>query len=172
MFGRIDQLLPVVVVVLGVATARADIGYLPMAGPPALRFRVPPPVAQRLPAPVVPPLPAPILLPAPLMPPSPPAQSATNQAAPAKMIKVVAVTNAPALEYDSRDFAPIPAPSNAPDAVISPQMLIKYFTQSAMPATNGVSAGTGVPLGFTPPSVAAPSVKPAPPPPAVVPNPK
>jgi hypothetical protein len=69
----------------------------------------------------------------------------------------VAVTNGPALEFEARE--PLTGP--APDGVISPQMLMQYFTPSSKTATNAASLGVVAPIGFTPPPVTAP----APPPP-------
>lgn len=159
MFGRIHQWLAAVVVVgiLKVATAWADAGYLPQAGPLPFRFRIPPPpVAEHLNAPPAPPPPAPIALPTPPMPSAPPE---TTIATPARMVKpvAVAVTNGPALEFEARE--PLTGP--APDGVISPQMLMQYFTPSSKTATNAASLGVVAPIGFTPPPVTAP----APPPP-------
>jgi hypothetical protein len=65
------------------------------------------------------------------------------------------VTNAPPVEYNARDFgnAAVPVP---PDAIVSPQMLIKYFTLS----TNGTGMSAAAPVGFTPPTVAVPGTPP------------
>jgi hypothetical protein len=158
MFRRIHQLLPAAVGLLGVATAWADAGYLPLAGPLPLRFRLPPVlVAEHASDPLPPPPPAPIVLPTPPMPPEPPQ---TSNAAPAKMDKPVAVTNAPALEFDAREPVTGPASATSPDGVISPQMLIKYFTVSANPATNAAGVAAVGPIGFTPPPVTAPAPTP------------
>jgi hypothetical protein len=159
MSGRIYQLFVAAVVgILGVATARAERGYLPQAGPLPLRFRLPPAVPHQVaPTPLPSPPVAPILLPAPPMPPAPPE---TTNAAPAKPIQVP--TNAPAVEFEAREPLAV-SPSNAvPEGAISPQMLIKYFTSPTAAATNAPGIGAAPPvIGFTPPAVPAP----APPPP-------
>jgi hypothetical protein len=164
MFGRIHQLLPAVVVgFLGSATAWADVGYLPLAGPLPLRFRVPPaPAPEHVHLPVAPPLPAPISMPPP-MPSMPPPPQETSKVAPAKVVMPAVPTNGPPLEYNAREPVIGPAPATAPDAVISPQMLLQYFTPPTHPATNGVSVGVVTPLGFTPPPVAPLPGKPSPP---------
>jgi hypothetical protein len=162
MFGRIHHLLAAavgVVGVLGVTPAWAGAGYLPQAGPLALRFRVPPaPAAEHLNPPVAPPVPAPIALPPQPMASTPPE---TSNAASANMLKpVVALTNAPALEYNARE----PLTTAVTDSVISPQMLIKYFTASPKTAPNANGAGVVTPVGFTPPPVTTPAPTPTPPP--------
>jgi len=156
MFGRIHQLLPAVVGFLGVATAWADAGYLPQAGPMALRFRVPPaPVAEHPHAPPAPtpPPPAPIALPSPSMLSAPPE---TTNAAPTMIFKPAPMTNAPALEFEAREPISGPGPTAAQDGVISPQMLIKYFTTPTNSSTNAAVRGVVSPIGFTPPPVTPP----------------
>ena len=166
MFGRIHQLLPALVGFLGVATAWADTGYLPQTGPMPLRFRVPPPpVAEHVRAPVAPPPSAPIALPPPPMPPAPPVAS---NAAPANIVMPVVPTNGPALEFEAREPVIGPGPAAAPDGVISPQMLIKYFTTPAILGTNAAGMGVVAPVGFTPPPVTTPVTTPAPTPPALI----
>jgi hypothetical protein len=159
MFGRIHQLLPAVMGILGAATAWADAGYLPQAGPMPLRFRVPPPPpAEHTDAPMPPLLPAPIVLPAPPMPSQPPESS---NAPPSNTGKPVAVTNGPPLEFNARE--PVAGPTIiAPDAVISPQMLIKYFTVPTSAATNAPIAAPVTPMGFTPPPVTPSAPPPTP----------
>jgi hypothetical protein len=155
MFGRIHQLLPAVVGVLWVATAWADTGYLPLAGPLPLRFRhLPPPVAK--PVIVAPPTNAPIALialPEPPMLYGPPAP--TNATA----VLPVTVTNAPALEFSAGESVVGPS-TPAANAVVLPQMLIHFFTTSTNAATNATSVGVVTPIGFTPPPVLAPTLAP------------
>jgi hypothetical protein len=158
MFRRIHQWLSAAVGVFGFATAWAASGYLPQAGPLPLRFRVPlPHITEHAEVPVAPPLPAPIALPAPPMPPAPPE---VFNAAPAKAVKPVAITNGPPLEYNARESFSEPLPGASADAVISPQMLIKYFTPPANASTNAPGAGVAAPMGFTPPPVPAPPATP------------
>jgi hypothetical protein len=88
------------------------------------------------------------------MPSAPP--EATN-AAPAKIEKPVAVTNGPALEFEAREPLTGPTPASPPNVVISPQMLIKYFTTPPPAATNAASVGAVTPVGFTPPPVTTPA---------------
>jgi hypothetical protein len=158
MFGRFRQLLPATAWVLGIASVWADAahvrqtGYLPQAGPLQLRFRaLPPPVSEENAQPAAPSPDPRILLPSPPMPATP-----TNSAV------IQPVTNGPAVEFNARE--PIPAaPTNAPEPVISPQMLIKYFMGStnAVSNTNASAPGANGPVGFTSPL----GTTPAPPPP-------
>jgi hypothetical protein len=171
MFGYIHQLLPAMTGVLGVATVWSDAGYLPRTGPLPLRFHVPPPAVVQVVAPVPPPFPPPFLppyfppvpisLPTPPMPPTPPDMSKTTNAPPAS----VAVTNGPALEFDAREPVTAPTAATSPDAVVSPQMLLKFFTASTNASTNvagnAASSGAGAPFGFTPPPM---TLAPTPPP--------
>ncbi|HEY3861333.1 MAG TPA: hypothetical protein VGO59_05540 [Verrucomicrobiae bacterium] len=162
---RIYQLWPMAVAgILGAAAARASAGYLPLDGPMPLRFRIapPPPVFAEPPPPppAHPFLLAPIELPSPPMP-SPPAE--TNNVPPAKAVRptppAASATNAPAVEYDARDPLADSKPPAVPDGVVSPQMLIRFFTGPApAPPNAGIAAPSG-PVGFTPP---APSGKPVP----------
>jgi hypothetical protein len=97
------------------------------------------------------------------MPSNPPDASKATNTPPASVI----TTNGPALEFDARP----PILGVAPEQVVSPQMLLKYFTTS----TNaGIGANTNAaghattlgvigPLGFTPPPL---TTSPPPPPPA------
>jgi len=174
MFGSINQLMPAITGVLGVATVWADAGYLPRSGPPSLRFREPPPpVVKQVEAPFPPPFlppffpaPEPIALPTPPMPQSPPDMtSLTNDPPPP-----ASVTNEPALEFDARDFAIDPAALPGSDMVVSPQMLLKYFALSNNVSTNAgkntLSARAIAPLGFLPPMVPVAAPTPPQPPPA------
>jgi hypothetical protein len=167
MFGRIHQLLPAVVVgFFGVATAWADAGYLPHAGPLPLRFRMPPPpVAERPSVPAPPPPPAPIVLPTP---PMPSVLPETTNALP-KPAKPEAVTNGPALRFDAREPVTSPAPTSATNVVVSPQMLMQFFTIPTKAAARGTNAGVVEPIGFSPPSV--PTPPPTPPAPGKAPSP-
>jgi hypothetical protein len=153
MFGRFRHLFPATQWVLGVATVWADAGYLPQAGPVPLRFRaLAPPVSEQVNEPVAPAPRAPISLPSPPIPPIPP------------------VTNGPALEFNAREPVIDPAPVVVPEAAVSPQMLMKFFTAptKAVTNTNATDAGVMAPVGFTPPLVATPpassQAKPASPP--------
>jgi hypothetical protein len=160
MFGRINQLLPAVVVgVLGMASARADTGYLPQPGPLPLRFRIPPlPIAEHpgIPLPPTPPPSAPIALPTPSMPSKLP--ETTN--APPKTDKPEAVTNGPALIFEARELVTGPAPTSSTNAVISPQMLLQFFTTSTNAPAHAANAGVVTPIGFSPPPVATPAPTP------------
>jgi hypothetical protein len=153
MFGRIHQWLPALGF-LGVASVWAEPGYLPQIGPMALRFRVPPQGVVDYPR-ALPPPPAPLILPAPTMPIAPPAE--TSNAAPTAIVMPVIPTNGPPLEFNARepmnDFAPIAAPNG----VVSPQMLIKYFTTQPNPGTNAPGTGATTPVGFNPPPVTLPT---------------
>jgi hypothetical protein len=88
--------------------------------------------------------------------PSPPMPSGQKE----PTATIPAVTNAPAVEMEARDAAKASPTVVAPEPVISPQMLIKYFTTS----TNAVKSATtnmpaqeiGAPVGFTPPLGTAP----------------
>jgi hypothetical protein len=163
MLGYINQLLPAMTGIMGVATVWADAGYLTHAGPLPLRFRVPPPpmvspASAPVPAPFPPPFlppyfpPVPIALPTPPMPSSSLDTSMTSNAPPVS----IAATNGPALEFDARD-------ATTPDAVVSAQMLLKYFptstNSSATDSTNAPSNdnpfGLVSPLRFNPPTVTA-----------------
>jgi hypothetical protein len=83
----------------------------------------------------------------------PPEQPESSEAQPAIEPVPMSVTNGPALEYDARNFAPGPAGNQAPEAVVSPQMLIKYFAASTNAATNGGGTEVMTPFGFIPPAV-------------------
>jgi len=172
MFECIHQLLPAMAGVMGVATVWADGGYLPHAGPPALRFRDPPPPIVKqvntasFPPPFLPPFfPPPTLvsLERPLMPFRPSNSSKSTNDPVASGV----ATNGAALEFDAREPVLDPASPTGPDMIVSPQMLLKYFTTStnASPslASNATSLRVVAPLGFTPPPVA--TVAPTPPPP-------
>jgi hypothetical protein len=153
MLEHFRNFLPATAGVLGVATVLADAGYLPLAGPSPLRFRVVATAMSEPPAPPVPP--ATISLPSPPMPAAP---KETNGVPP-----VPAATNGPALEFNARDSAKVSAPTNAPDAVVSPQMLIKYFTtlSSTNATTNSALEKVIDPVGFTPPIIVPPPTPPA-----------
>jgi hypothetical protein len=155
MFERFRHFLPAAAWLFWAATAWADRGYLPVAGPLPLRFRVlPPPVSDQASAPAAP---AP---PAPISPPLPPMPSVPKETAPVPPIQPV--TNGPTLEYNAREPVTGSAPVMAPDGLISPQMLIKYFTTPAKAATHATSAEAMAPVGFTPPMVATPGPTPPP----------
>lgn len=163
MFTRILQWLPAVVVVLTIATASADSGFLPHAGPLPLRFRAPPPPAVEHAKPaVIAPVPATIALPAPTMPSAPPE---TNNVT----IKLAATTNAPAIEFVARDPDTTTPAVPVADKVISPQMLIQYFTTSTNAGVAPAGPGPRAPISFTPPPVTAPVTPPVKTPPSASP---
>lgn len=147
MSGRAHHLLPAVFGILGIATVWANAGYLPQVGPVPLRFRIPPPLPVNQAAA---PLPTPITLPTPPISSSTPE---TPQAGPEK--EIVVPKPGPAVEIEAGAPAFIRPPVVAPDAVISPQMLIKYFMNSTNAPTNN-APGVGVPFGFTPPAAGTP----------------
>jgi hypothetical protein len=152
MFGRFRHFLPAAAWLLGVASLWAEAGYLPQAGPLPLRFRVlPSPVEEEVSAPEPPAPPAPQ---APVSLPLPPVPAAAKEPTPVPPIQPV--TNGPALEYDAREPAIAVPHGIAPDAPISPQMLIKYFTAPTKPMTNAPTAEIPAAVGFTPPLVATP----------------
>jgi hypothetical protein len=188
MLGSIHQLLPAMAGVMGVATVWADTGYLARTGPVPLRFMDSPvPIVKQVGAPFPPPFlapffppPVPISLPTPPLPSRPPDTSnVTNDAD-----LLVAATNGPALEFDAREFVSDPGSATAPEPLVSPQMLLKYFTTltnasanasanantnaSTNAASSVMSSGMVAPLGFTPPSVTivmpTPPLPPTPPP--------
>jgi hypothetical protein len=176
MFGYIHQLLPAMTGVLGVATVWADAGYLPHTGPLPLRFRLPPPPMVRqadapFPPPFLPPFfppPTLISLPTPPMPSRPPDTAKTTNAP----VLSGAATNGTALEFAAREPVTDPAPATGPEAVLSPQMLLKYFSTSTNASThastnaasNATSLGVVAPFGFIPPPVTM--AAPTPPPPS------
>ena len=161
MFGQFRHLLLTAVWGLSLATACGNAamsvaiapacGYLPQAGPLPLRFRpLPPPISDQdiAPAPPV----APITLPSPPMPSKEP-------------VPIPAVTNAPPLEFKA-ETTPVQPPVAAPEQVVSPQMLIKYFTapNSQTNAVTNAAPKALDPVGFTSPlgGGAPPPSKPAP----------
>jgi len=149
MIGCLRHVLPAAVGFCGITAVWAGAGYLPEAGPAPLRFRVlpTPPPTNRVSQPVPPPVS--VKLPSPTSPTSP------TPPGPAP----VPATNAPApVEYNARDSGAIGTPATPSDGVISPQMLIKYFTSS----TNGTGKIAVTPVGFTPPTVAVPGPMPQP----------
>jgi hypothetical protein len=75
---------------------------------------------------------------------------------------IQAATNGPALEFNAREPATGAVPVIAPEPVISPQMLIKFFTAPTNAVTNAAAEGVKAPVGFTSPLLGAPP--PAPPP--------
>jgi hypothetical protein len=113
------------------AAASSGPGWLPRVGPTPLRFSpAPRPCAKQfvLPVPVPAPEPAPVVSKADK---APPASSAPEP--PAVILQA------------GNSMAQPPVESSPPEAVVSPQMLLKYFTKS----TNG-AASTAAPLDFTP----------------------
>jgi hypothetical protein len=122
--------------VLSVAAAASPgPGWLPLVGPAPLRFSpAPRPCAKRfvLPDPVPAPEPAPVVS---QVHKAPPMSSAPEP--PASILRT------------NNGMAQPPVESSPPDAVVSPQMLLKYFTKS----TNS-TAPAAAPLDFTPPKAA------------------
>jgi hypothetical protein len=117
------------------AAASPGPGWLPLAGPTPLRFSpAPRPRDNRfvLPVPVPAPEPAPVV-------------SQANKAPPAS-----SAPEPPAsIPRAGNGMAQPPVESSPPDAVVSPQMLLKYFTKS----TNS-AVPVAAPLDFTPPKAA------------------
>jgi hypothetical protein len=127
------------VLTLGVASvfASADPGYLPVVGPAALRFRAASMATANLPISARPEITEPesvLIRPETLD----PLNAVTNE------VSAAAERPEPVLPHN-----PIPAEPVPSGEVISPQMLLKYFTKS----TNGTGAGVlgPMPLNFTPP---------------------
>ena len=133
--------------------ATAGQGYLPIVGPPAVRFEKPAPVPTEPPL-VLPPLtviePRPIVPPAesPVTPPQPGPLAPSEPANPVvdlTPLDPVASSAGPALVMD-------PLATNAPPvdtSVLAPQMFMKYFT--GQPGTNGNGVSIFAPVGFVPP---------------------
>lgn len=125
--------------------ASAGQGYLPVIGPPALRFAPPPPPlpAVLIPLPplaVVEPRPAPSAVdPAPL------ATNFTNAAADPVLIDPFAV---PPVAEPVPALAPN-ATSLVPPETLVPQMFMKYFVGGA--GTNGTGVSIFSPVNFVPP---------------------
>ncbi len=136
------------VLVLGVVSVfgSGDPGYLPVVGPAALRFRAAFMATTHLANPVQPEITEPesvLIGPETLD----PLNAATNE------VSAVAERSVPVIPH-----YPIPAEPSPTGEVVSPQMLLKYFTKS----TNGTGAGAigPMPMNFTPPPPAqAPSSK-------------
>jgi hypothetical protein len=111
-------------------------GYLPTVGPAPIRFSIPLLSVAKVFIPSAPPQhPAPE-----------PPKTAKIELAPAPPA-AAAVPEPPAVINHVSSVVP---ESVAPDEVISPQMLIKYFSKS----TNGVSSSVTAPMDFTPPKPA------------------
>lgn len=129
---------------LSIATlGAADCGYLPRIGPAPLRFLRPPvPATHQL------------ALPAPAVEPEPDPEVTVSN-----IEKTIAATPPPLTMSTTR---PSPAPNNgtpngpmgftAPEEVVSPQMLLKFFGKPA----NGANSSATAPLDFTPPKPVAP----------------
>jgi hypothetical protein len=128
----------VLIAALSVAAAASpDPGWLPRVGPVPLRFS--PALRPRanqfvLPAPAPAPEPAPIVSQAEK---APPASSAPKPPA--------------VIPRADNGMAQPPVESAPPDAVVSPQMFLKYFTKSTNSPAPAVT-----PLDFTPPKAAGP----------------
>ena len=133
--------------------AAAGQAYLPVVGPPAIRFEKPAPAPDQPPL-VLPPLtfiePRPI---APLaeVPPTPPQSGPLAPSEPAA--PVVDLTH---LDPIASPAAPVlgmdPLVTGAPPvdtSVLAPQMFMRYFT--GQPGTNGNGISIFAPVGFVPP---------------------
>jgi len=123
------------------ALASADPGYLPRVGPASLRFRpAPQPATGHF---VLPPL---------EVAPEPPPVAVTPAAKPT----APAVTNSAATETTviSSEIPAAPEPARADD-VVSPQMLMRFFSKS----TNGTATSVIAPIQFTPPKAETPPSK-------------
>jgi hypothetical protein len=140
--GRFSSRRLIFLVLIGslslAALAAASPGYLPCIGPASLRFRpVPAPVTNQFVLPAPEPLPEPAAIaPKPEIP-TPPAPVIVPP-------EPAAVTN---------QVSSAPAGSPPPDEVVSPQMLLRYFSKS----TNGTSSGIIAPMDFTPPKAVDPA---------------
>jgi len=138
-----------------VCDAAAGPGYLPVVGPPPLRFAAPPaaPSDKLIPLPpltVIEPRP-----PAASEPAAPAASSATpgieGTSTERPGIDPFAVPTTEPAPLDSLG-APLPAPAQAENIV--PQMFMKYFTGRV--GTNGPGVSIYSPVGFIPPQPVAP----------------
>lgn len=128
------------------ALASADTGYLPRVGPAPLRFQsVPKPATNHylLPPREPVPEPQPVAAKSEVKPPAP----AVTASAPGETTVISSQIPASATEPD-------PVPGRSED-VISPQMLLRYFSKS----TNGTSTSIVAPIQFTPPKTETPPSK-------------
>ena len=133
--------------------ATAESGYLPVVGPPAVRFEMP------APAPVEPPLvlpPLTVIEPRPIVPPTEPTppvpqlgplvqSELTNSVVNFTPLDPVLSTVVPSLAMD-------PLATGAPPvdtSVLAPQMFMRYFT--GQPGTNGNGVSIFAPVEFIPP---------------------
>jgi hypothetical protein len=150
MFGswRHFLLIALTSLVLPVYAGTEPLGYLAAIGPAPLRFRAPLMPTTRV---FVPPMPAPPVPPEPSKPvpvslevvPQPAAASSPSFSTSGPT--PTAITPQPATivnEVSSGGTQPTQA-----EEVVSPQMLLRYFSKS----TNGVSTSVIAPLNFTPP---------------------
>jgi len=133
--------------------AAAGQGYLPVVGPPAVRFEKP------APAPTEPPLMLPLLTviePRPTVPPTEPSvtlqqpgplapSEPANPVVDLTPLDPVVAPVGPALVMD-----PLATAAPPPDtSVLAPQMFMRYFT--GQPGTNGNGISIFAPVGFVPP---------------------
>jgi hypothetical protein len=155
MFGRFRHLVAATIGFLGVATGVcASSGYLPTVGPEPLRFRTVPTPATNAPVFSTPAPPEPPSAPVSFLdlPPLGAVQPVTTEQAPAQPIALPSkpmISEGYSAEAHSPDPEPV-VPAATPNAVISPEMLVKYFTQPA--GTNSAAGGSGPSVGFTPPA--------------------
>jgi len=139
---------------LGVATVVcASSGYLPTVGPSPLRFRTAQTLATNAPACSTPAPPEPPSAPVSFLdlPQLGPVQPTATEQPP---VQSVALPSKPMISegYTAEAHSPAPQPisqGTTPEPVVSPEMLVKYFTQ---PAGTNSAAGSGPPVGFTPPA--------------------
>jgi len=134
--------------------ATAGPGYLPTAGPAALRFERPPPPPAGAPMIL---MPLPVIEPRATVPsgePTPPTASSssmatTNSNPPLGLLDPNIILLTP--EASSTNSVTDPAPESE---FIAPQMFMKYFT--GRPGTNSTGASVFTPVGFVPPLPVAP----------------
>jgi len=154
MFGRVRQWVIFWAALTGLAggvlaatgigsdpTRIASRGYLPSVGPVPLRIRVPETPSTNLVH-----MPLPPVEPEPVITATPSEQiAAAKPAPPPRPAAPSPNTNAPV------QTEPLGTPPTA-DPLISPQMLLKYFSHT----TNGPASGVVAPMDFTPPASARP----------------
>lgn len=142
--NRGGLLFAVIIFLNAVAAASSGPGYLPVVGPPPLRF------ARRIQSPTnhfVPPVPEPAAAVAP--PPAPEKLAVLPAPAPHPTDAALSPTNA---QPATAAPAQLPIESPPPDgAVVSPQMLMRFFNKS----TNGQTSVVA-PMEFNPPRPAGP----------------
>jgi hypothetical protein len=138
LFRGWQALSVVLIAFLGVvAAASTGPGYLPRVGPVPLRFSpAPRPRLNRFVLPVPAPAPEPV-----------PVVSQVEKAPPAHSLLLPPISPEPPAGV----LAQPPVDSSPPDTVVSPQMLLKFFSKSTNTAPSG-----GAPVDFNPPKTAGP----------------